>query len=127
MSLEAAIADLTKAVNANTAALQAASGISTSGGTSPASTSTKAEKPAATKSAKADKSAATGPKHDRSEVNAAVNEVRESLGIEAAKGLLKDNGYAKLAEVEEKDFDKLYDAAKALLTAGDGGESDDGL
>ena len=123
MSLEAAIAELTKAVNANTAALQAASGsASTSGGTPPASTKTeKASKE------KASKPAATGPKHDRSEVNAAVNEVKESLGIESAKGLLKDNGYAKLADVEEKDFDKVYDAAKALLTAGDGGDADDGL
>lgn len=122
MSLEAAIAELTKAVNANTAALQAAAGGAAS---APAS---KNEKPAgSSKAPKNDKPAATGPKHDRSEVNAAVNEVKEALGIEAAKALLKENGYAKLAEVEEKDFDKLYEAAKAKL-AGDGGSDEgDGL
>lgn len=109
MSLEQKIEALTAAVEANTAALL--------GGA-------KVEKPAATEkatkvektSAKAEKPAAYEAKHTKSEALAAIDKVKTDKGVPAAKAIIKEVGFDKLAEiVKPEDLDKLYELSKAAM------------
>lgn len=106
MSLEQALAE-------NTAALQALTAALSKGGT------------AATGSAdaKADKAtkAAYEAKHTKEEMQAAMQEVKEKCGMEAAKKIRAEVAKVdKLAEVTDpKVIDAVYEAAKAAVAAQD--------
>jgi hypothetical protein len=105
MSLEKAIADLTVAIQENTAALKAGGGkaAASSGGETTANTKPKGEtKPSS--------------KHTRAEMQAALSELKEKKGTEAARTVIKDVGGAgKMAEIPEDKIDAVYDAAKKAL------------
>ena len=104
MALEDKIEALTKAIEANTAALKAGGG-SSSG--SSASTSTAA-------------ASAPASKHTRPEMQAALNEVKEKKGADAAKAIIKDKGgVAKMAEIPDAKIDDVFDAAKKALADDD--------
>jgi hypothetical protein len=102
MSIEQALAALTAAVEANTAALGGA----------------KTAAPAASKPA-AEKSTAKTyePKHAKEEMQAALAEVKEKAGTPAAKEIITEIGKAtKMAEITDpKLIDACYAAAKAKL------------
>lgn len=108
MSLEQAIANLTAAVEANTAAL--------TGGTKPAASAgaAKSEKPAA--AAKAEPKGYQA-KHTKEAMQAALSEVKEKMGTPAAKAVMVDLGHAgKMGEITDpKLIDDCYEAAKAKL------------
>lgn len=122
MSIEQALADLTAAVQANTEALKA---MATGGASAPA------KEAAPTKSPKADKaqagnkgdSSATaaepskGGKYSKEQMTAALSEVKEKLGVSAAKELIKNVGKAeKMADITDPErIDETYEAAKAKL------------
>lgn len=120
MSIEVKMQELIDALNANTAARNAENG--------GAASTTKASTASTTKAAttKAD----TKPKGpSRDETVAIVNDVKEKLGADAAKALIKATGAAKLAEVADGKLKSLFDAAtEALAAPAPGAEpEDDGL
>lgn len=118
MSIEDALAKLTAAVEANTAAIKGGAGKpaadSASTSTKP-STETKAKKePAPAK-----------PKNDRSAVNAALEKVKEDKGVEDAKKIISEvGGVAARKDIPEDKFDAVVDACKKVLEAGGGDEDD---
>lgn len=122
MSLEERIVDLTKAIEANTKAILAA----TSSAGAVAKVTEKEEvpekAPAKAKAPAKDKAPAK-PGRTRAEMNAAVQEVKEIFGTSRAKKLIADAGFAKLAEVTEDKYEELYNTAKALIEEAE--ESDD--
>lgn len=124
MSLEQKIEALTAAIEANTAAL-------TGGAKAPAAAVEKAAPAAVEKAAKVPKAEKSKPaayeaKHTKSEAHAAVNEVKEKLGIPAAKAVIAEAGGTKLADiVTDEALDKLYDLSKAALGAEDGDDGAD--
>lgn len=114
MSLEQKIEALTAAVEALTVAMKA-------GGAAPAA-SASADKPAAaTKATKATKAAEYEPKHSKEEMQAAMAEVKEKLGVAKAKEIRGEVGKAdKLADITDpKIIDAVYEAAQAALAAGE--------
>lgn len=109
MSLEQALAE-------NTAALQALTAALSKGGTAATgSADTKADKPKADKPTKA----AYEAKHTKEEMQAAMQEVKEKCGMEAAKKIRAEVAKVdKLAEVTDpKVIDAVYEAAKAAVAA----------
>lgn len=74
----------------------------------PAKTTRSRAKPAAKK-----EDAPAKPKYSRDEVNAALIALKDECGKEFAQEVIRDAGYTKMAEIEEKDFDTVYAAAKA--------------
>lgn len=71
-----------------------------------------ADKPAA-RTTKPKPETAAKPTHSRDEVNAALIKLKDDCGKEHAQGLIKQFGYTKMAEIAEKDFDAMFDAAEA--------------
>lgn len=119
MSLEQKIEALTAAIEANTAALNANGGKAASTGTASGKGG---------KAAKGGAKSESKPEHSKEEVQKLLNEVREQKGTKAAKTLIADAGFDKLADVTEDKYDELYAAAKAVLEeGGDEKEEDDGL
>lgn len=120
MSLEQKIEALTAAIEANTAALKAA------GGAAAAPAPEKAAAPKAEKPAKAAKPAAYEAKHTKDQATAAVNEVKEKLGVAQAKAIIKKCGAEKLSEItSDENIDKLYELSKEALGAEDGSSDDE--
>lgn len=109
MSLEQKIEALTAAVEALTVAMK-------SGGAASASS---ADKPAGTKTTKTAKAAEYEPKHSKEEMQAAMAEVKDKLGVAKAKEIRGEVGKAdKLADITDpKVIDAVYEAAKAALEA----------
>lgn len=65
------------------------------------------------------------PKHTRDEMDAALSEIVEAKGKDAAVKIINTaGGVAKRAEIPDDKIDAVYDACRAALS--DGGE-DDGL
>lgn len=128
MSIEQKLEALTAAIEANTAALLGGAKATT---TAPAADKPAADKPAAEKAkpGRPAKPAAYEAKHTKSEAQAAVNEVKEKLGVATAKGLIKQAGGEKLADITtDEAIDKLYDLAKEALGAdGDDAGDEDGI
>ena len=98
MSLEDAITKLTAAVEANTAALKGAGG-------------------STGKAAKETKTETYTPKHDKSKMTAALNEVKEKFDAATAKGIIKTVGGAdKMADINDpQKIDETYEAALKKL------------
>jgi hypothetical protein len=134
MSLEQAIAALTAAVEANTAALQG-SGAKPAAPAPAAPAPAEAAAPAAGKRGpgrpkKEDSEKGDGgykPQYDKTKMMAVLNEVKEQHGVADAKKIIKEVGKAdKMADiVDPKLIDDCYLAAKALLDGGDGEDGDD--
>lgn len=104
MSLEDAIAKLTAAVEANTAALK--------GGKPAASTST----PAADKPKAETKAETKGP--SRADVNAALNGVKDKFDAATAKTIIKDvAGVDKMADIPEGKFESVLKACNSKMNA----------
>jgi ketol-acid reductoisomerase len=109
MSLEQAIETLTKAVQELTAVTKAGGGKNTTQSSSETSSKTETKKKETPKS-----------EHSRTDMQAALNEVKEKKGMPAAKQILADHGDGKkMAEVADDKIDAVYKAAKAALEAED--------
>lgn len=119
MSLEQKIEALTAAIEANTAALKAAGGT-----TAAPAAEDKAEKTTkAAKTTKAEKPAGYEAKHTKDQATAAVNEVKEKLGVAQAKAIIKKCGAEKLSEITSAEgIDKLYELSKEALGADEGSD-----
>ncbi|AUA71575.1 hypothetical protein CWI25_16735 [Pseudomonas aeruginosa] len=67
------------------------------------------------------------PKHDRAEVDKALIALKDAHGKDEAVAVYKGFGYAKMAEIAEKDFDAVYEKAVARLEElnSAGGEGED--
>ena len=90
----------------------------------PAST----EKPKAEKSPANDKKAPPKPKHSRDEMEAALTELKNAKGIDAAKEVISKTGGVKLkADIPDDKIDAVYDAAKAAAEAGAAESEDEGM
>lgn len=115
MSLEQKIEDLTAAVVALTAKIS---------GATVAAAEPKAEKAEKKTEAKAEKKPSYEPKHSAEEMQAAMNNVREKIGMAKAKEIRAAHTKAeKLSLVTDpKEIDALYDAATAALEAAEEGE-----
>jgi len=114
MSIDAQIAALIAALNANTEALLK------SGGTTAAATDKADAKPAGKGKAKDDT-----PKITQEQVNAALIKIKDDFGMEHAKAVIKEFGKVdKMAEIKPAQFQAVFDAAVAkhaeLTEAGSG-------
>lgn len=133
MSLEAAIAELTAAVKANTAALLGKPAASSDGAPAPAADNGEPKKRGPGRPPKSESAAAaTGytAKHDKSEMQAVLNELREAKGVAAAKEIIKTVGKAeKMVDINDpKTIDAVYEAAKKELGGDEAeGEGDDDI
>jgi hypothetical protein len=108
MSIENALAALTAAVEANTAAIKAM------GTAAPAAAAEKTTKPA--KTGKSD--GGYTPKHDKAQMQAALIEVKESKGVGEAKRIIKDIGKQdKMADIVSPEIvDAVYvECCKVLV------------
>jgi hypothetical protein len=125
MSIEQALATLTAAVEANTAALLKAGGAAAPAAAAPEAEAPKRGRPAKTEAAAPVKSK---PAHDRNAVNAALEEVKETHGVEAAKNIISKVGKAaKRADIAEENLTAVYEACKAKMEDADGGDADDDM
>ena len=115
MSIDAQIAALTAALNANTEALLK------SGGTTAAATDKADTKPVG--KAKAEKKE-EAPKITQEQVNAALIKIKDDFGMDKAKEVIKEFGKVdKMAEIKPAQYQAVYDAAiakHAELSEGDG-------
>lgn len=122
MSIETLIQNLINAVEANTAALGGAAASTGETNTAAAAADTKpATKPAAKPAAK------KGP--SREEMVAVLTEVKEKLGTDAGKALVKLSGVEKMAAIPDDKIKVVYDAAvkKLAAPAEEEAAEDDGL
>lgn len=126
MTVQAGILEtLIEAINRNTAAIESAQ--------SPAATVTPAEpvedkaEPKKAEPKKAAPKKAPASEHSRAEVTEAIVALKEAKGTAAAKSVLSDNGFAKLADITEEKYDDLYAAAIALMPGEDDGEEEDDI
>lgn len=129
MSIEKALADLTEALNANTAALLKAAGS--------AATATAAAAPAAEAAAPATEKKGPGrPKKEAAEAAApaasakptvtqeqmvaALEEVKDKISLDAAKKIINDvGGVDKRKDIPADKYAAVYEAAKAAVEGDD--------
>jgi hypothetical protein len=106
--------NLLKAIEANTAALEASTKALAAAGTAAAGKAATTTKAATTK---ADKPAA--PKYSAEEVKAAAVKVKDAFGQPAAKELIKESGKAdELKAIKPENYDAFVEACEAKLAAG---------
>lgn len=126
MSIEQALATLTAAVEANTAALLKAGGAPAAAPAAADAEAPKRGRPAKTETTPPAKPAK--PAHDRNAVNAALEELKEAHGVQAAKDIITKIGKAaKRADIPEENLTAVYEACKAKMEEADGGDSDDDM
>lgn len=126
MSIEAAIAENTAALKALNATLIATTGLAPASGDAednaggkPAAKAGAATKPAA--KAGAAKAGAT-----REQMVAVLKDVQERFGTDEGKAIVKSIGKAtKMAEIDDKNVNAVYLAAKARLEADESEESEE--
>lgn len=119
MSLEQKIEALTAALNANTEALKFVSG------STPAPAASEKAPAAKSKSTKAEKPA--GPVHSVEATCALLTKIKDEFGLQHAKDVLKECGLEKMAGVDDKNTDKVFDKAEAKyeeLSSGSDAEED---
>lgn len=118
MSIDQAIAALTAALNANTAALEKSAGAAPDA----------AEKPAAGKGkGAAETKKADGPKVTQEQVNAALIKIKDAFGMPEAKTVIKEFGLVdKMADIKPAQFKAVLEGAIAkfdeLTAAAEGGD-----
>lgn len=120
MNLEQLLQGVIEALNANTAALQAANG-GAAASTGTAATGAKAGAKAGAKTKTDTKPA--GP--SREEMVAALTEVKEKFGAAEAKAIITKVGAAKMAEIADDKIGTAFTLAKAKLDADAAGGDDD--
>lgn len=123
MSIEKALADLTEALNANTAAVLKA------GGTAPAAAAAVAEaapekkgpgRPKKDEAAAPATAAPKAPARTQEEMVAALEEVKDKINLDAAKKIISEvGGVDKRKDIPADKYAAVYDAAKAALEAGE--------
>lgn len=114
---------LIEALNANTAALNAAAAAA---GNTSAPADTKSTKSTSTKTTtKKEPEKKTGPKHTKAETTEAIVTLKDTVGVDAAKQLLAAHGFKKVADITEDKFDALFDEATAQLEAHNAGGDDE--
>lgn len=137
MSIEKALADLTEALNANTAALLKAAG-TTPAAAAVAEPATEKKGPGRPKKeeAAAPAPAKTAPAKAKArtqeEMVAALEEVKDKISLDAAKKIISEvGGVDKRKDIPADKYTAVYDAAKAALepAAGedDAAEEDEGM
>lgn len=123
MSIETLLQTLIASIDANTAALTGGKASSTKTSEpeekAAAKTTTKAGAKTTTTKTTTKKSAVT-----REDVNAAFHKVKEEHGTNEAKALLAEIGVAKLADLDEDQFEEALKLAQAKLEGGDDGVDD---
>lgn len=96
------------------------------GSAAPAAETKPAGKATAGKATGAGKGAAAKPKHSFEEMKALLVKVKDTLGKEEAQAVFSPMGYAKMTDIQEKDYDAIVAVAtKVLEDAEAGGGSDD--
>lgn len=137
MSIEQLIKENTEAINRNTEALLAVAGkaatTTAAAKTETTTSKTDAAKSGSTGGAKtsgAAKKEAAKPKHSEDEVVAALTKIKEEFGADPAKEIVKELGFAKMAEITPDKYDLAVELAtkkyEALVEeAGGSGDSDD--
>ena len=126
MSLETQIAEHTAAIKELTAAIVA--NTAAKGGA--AQTSSKSDdKPARTTRAAAakDKEKAAEPTKTKTEVNAALNEIRSEFGADDARAIFKKYGYEKMADIKPEHYDQIAADCAAKFDSKGTGEDEDTL
>ena len=96
----------------------------TSAAAAPAPAAEKAAAPAPKPAAKAAAPKKPANEHSKEEMVAALTELKDTKGKDAAKAVIKDvGGVDKMADIPDEKIDAVYSAAKAAME--DGG--DDGM
>lgn len=103
---------LVDAINRNTEALQA---LIASNGAAPADAKAAGKSTAAKNTGKAKPTEKVGPKHTKAEASEVCVAVKEKLGVDAAKALLGNHGFKKMADITEDKFDAIFEEGTALL------------
>lgn len=124
MSIEKALADLTEALNANTAAL-----LKTGGTAAPATADSATEKRGPGRPKKEDApapasapAAPKAPTRTQEEMVAALEEVKDKISLDAAKKIISEvGGVDKRKDIPADKYAAVYDAAKAAVEAADEG------
>lgn len=120
MSIDKAVAELTAALDRNTAALLAAA--ASAGAASAAGAADKPAKPA-----KADKPAKSSVTQEQ--MQAAVIKIKDEFGLDEAKKIIKEAGKCdKMGEIKEANYQAVHDAAVKRyeeLSSGNTGGGDD--
>lgn len=128
MSIEQLLKDNTEALNRNTEALLAVAGkaAATTSAAKPETTKTDAGKGGG-KSTAAPKKETAKPKHTEEEVVAALTKIKEEFGADPAKEIVKQLGFAKMAEITPEKFDEAVELAtkKYEELAEEAGNNDD--
>lgn len=124
--IEAKIDELISAVKELTAALGAKSAQSAET-TDSADAGKGATAGKATRGRAAATKSAPKSEHTQSEMQAALNKVKENLGTPAAKAVIKEAGFAKMADITEDKYDEVYKACQAALGDDEGEDDDDGM
>lgn len=128
MSIEKALADLTEALNANTAALLKAAGSAPAAaaaaepaekkGPGRPKKDTAAAEPAAEKPA-----APAKPTVTQEQMVAALEEVKDKISLDAAKKIISEvGGVDKRKDIPADKYAAVYEAAKAAIEGGEDGE-----
>lgn len=113
MSIEAALAALTAAVEANTAAILGAAKAAPEA-TADTEKTTKTTK--GTKATKAEKEEPAKPEHSREEMIAILAKVKEEKDVAAARAIIKTTGGVdKMADIPEAKIDAVFAACEAAL------------
>lgn len=112
---------LIEALNRNTEALNANSGAAPADAKKTTTTKTTGGKGTTTTKTK--------PAHTKAEATEVVVTVKDTMGVEAAKKLLADHGFKKVADLTEDKFDVVFEQGTELLEAhkaeNGGGEEED--
>ena len=64
-------------------------------------------------------------KISKSQAADAVNKVKDTIGVDAAKALMKEFGVAKLATMEDEQIEPIYNAAMQALADAENGEEEE--
>jgi hypothetical protein len=99
------------------------SGTGTTNTPAPAPVAEKAAAPApATKPTAKPAAKKPASEHSKEEMVAALTELKDTKGKDAAKAVIKDvGGVDKMADIPDDKIDAVYEAAKAAMTAEDDG------
>lgn len=130
MSIEKALADLTEALNANTAALLKAGGATPNPTTVAAMEEARDKKgpgrpkkeEAAAPAAAPAPAAPKAPARTQEEMVAALEEVKDKISLDAAKKIITEvGGVEKRKDIPADKYAAVYDAAKAAVEAAEEG------
>lgn len=128
MSIEKALADLTEALNANTAALLKSGGTASAATAEPEAATT-APKKGPGRPAKTDAPAATkAPVITQEQMVAALEELKDKKSLDAAKKVITEaGGVDKRKDIPADKYAAVYEAAKTALKPEPEAEEEEGM